>query len=119
MVTGGRSEASQLFHQAWPWMLELCPQLADLQTCGKSYKLRWINNLMPDLKRRLFSKSKVSSAMLGKSKLDASEKEILLKEVKLSKARMKQAEQVSEKWRAISDGKCKRHSLRSILVNFD
>ncbi|KAF7821992.1 unconventional myosin-XVIIIa [Senna tora] len=66
----------------------------------------------------LVEKSKVSSPMLGKSKVDASEKQILLKEVKLSKARRKLAEEEAEKWRAISDGKSKRHSLRSILVNF-
>lgn len=31
------------------------PKLADLQRCGKSCRLRWINYLRPDLKRGMFS----------------------------------------------------------------
>jgi len=30
-------------------------KLADLQRCGKSCRLRWINYLRPDLKRGAFS----------------------------------------------------------------
>ncbi|XLS47199.1 hypothetical protein HN51_021557, partial [Arachis hypogaea] len=45
------------------------------------------------------------------------EKQMLLKEVKLSKARRKHAEQESERWKAVSEGKHKRHSLKSMLVN--
>lgn len=65
----------------------------------------------------LEQKDKILSAMLRKSKLDTAEKQMLLKEVKLSKARRKQAEQESERWRAVSEGKHDRHSLKSMLVN--
>ncbi|KAF7830726.1 unconventional myosin-XVIIIa [Senna tora] len=61
-------------------------------------------------------KDKILSAMLRKSKLDSAEKQMLLKEVKLSKARRKQAEQETEQWRAVSEGKRDRHSLKSMLV---
>ncbi|XP_028790054.1 centromere-associated protein E-like [Neltuma alba] len=60
-------------------------------------------------------KDKILSAMLRKSKLDTAEKQMLLKEVKLSKARRKQAEQETEQWRAVSEGKRDRHSLKSML----
>ncbi|KAI4307098.1 hypothetical protein L6164_030322 [Bauhinia variegata] len=65
----------------------------------------------------LEQKDKILSAMLRKSKLDTEEKQMLLKEVKLSKAKRKQAEQEMEKWRAVSEGRHERHSLRSMLVN--
>lgn len=69
------------------------------------------------LHKDLEQKDKILSAMLRKSKLDTAEKQMLLKEVKLSKARRKQAEQETEKWRAVSEGKHDRHSLKSMLVN--
>lgn len=69
------------------------------------------------LRKDLEQKGKVLAAMVRKSKLDASEKQILLKEVKLSKSRRKQAEQETKKWRAVSDGKYRKHSTSSILVN--
>lgn len=65
----------------------------------------------------LEQKDKILSAMLRKSKVDAAEKQMLLKEVKLSKARRKQAEQETQKWKAVSEGKHERHSLKSMLVN--
>ncbi|XP_027365400.1 myosin-2 heavy chain, non muscle isoform X2 [Abrus precatorius] len=65
----------------------------------------------------LEQKDKILSAMLRKSKLDTAEKQMLLKEVKLSKARRKHAEQETEKWKAVSEGKHDRHSLKSMLVN--
>ncbi|OIV96838.1 hypothetical protein TanjilG_08699 [Lupinus angustifolius] len=65
----------------------------------------------------LEQKDQILSAMLRKSKLDTAEKQMLLKEVKLSKARRKQAEHETEKWRAVSEGKNDRHSLKSMLVN--
>ncbi|KAK7282556.1 hypothetical protein RIF29_11445 [Crotalaria pallida] len=69
------------------------------------------------LHKDLEQKDKILSAMLRKSKLDIAEKQMLLKEVKLSKARRKQAEHETEKWRAVSEGKHDRHSLKSMLVN--
>lgn len=68
----------------------------------------------------LEQKDKILSAMLRKSKLDIAEKQMLLKEVKLSKARRKQAEQETEKWKVVSEGKKhdNRHSFKSMLVNF-
>ncbi|XP_020963588.1 polyamine-modulated factor 1-binding protein 1 [Arachis ipaensis] len=69
------------------------------------------------LHKDLEQKDKILSAMLRKSKLDTAEKQMLLKEVKLSKARRKHAEQESERWKAVSEGKHERHSLKSMLVN--
>lgn len=46
-------------------------------------------------------KDKILSAMLRKSKIDSAEKEILLKELKVSKARRKQAELETERWRPL------------------
>lgn len=65
----------------------------------------------------LEQKDKILSAMLRKSKVDAAEKQMLLKEVKLSKARRRQAEQETQKWKAVSEGKHERHSLKSMLVS--
>lgn len=62
-------------------------------------------------------KDKILSAMLRKSKLDTSEKQMLLKEVKLSKAKRKQAELETERWRAASESRHERHSLKSFLSN--
>lgn len=67
------------------------------------------------LRKDFEQKDKILSAMLRKSKLDTAEKQMLLKEVKLSKARRKQAEQETEQWRAVSEGKRDRHSLKSML----
>ncbi|WVZ19412.1 hypothetical protein V8G54_006734 [Vigna mungo] len=64
----------------------------------------------------LEQKDKILSAMLRKSKLDTAEKQMLLKEVKLSKARRKQAEQETQRWKAVSEGKHERHSLKSMLL---
>ncbi|CAL0319519.1 unnamed protein product [Lupinus luteus] len=69
------------------------------------------------LHKDLEQKDQILSAMLRKSKLDTAEKQMLLKEIKLSKARRKQAEHETEKWRAVSEGKNDRHSLKSMLVN--
>ncbi|PNX72019.1 hypothetical protein L195_g027907, partial [Trifolium pratense] len=66
----------------------------------------------------LEQKDKILSAMLRKSKLDTAEKQMLLKEVKLSKTRRKQAEQETEKWRVVSEVKHDRHSLKNMLLNF-
>lgn len=62
-------------------------------------------------------KDKILSAMLRKSKLDTSEKQMLLKEVKLSKAKRKQAELEIERLRAASESRHERHSLKSFLSN--
>ncbi|XP_048236122.1 COP1-interactive protein 1 [Ricinus communis] len=67
-------------------------------------------------RKDLEQKDKILSAMLRKSKLDTAEKQMLLKEVKLSKAKRKQAELETEGWRAISECKHERHSLRSMFA---
>ncbi|XP_065879823.1 uncharacterized protein [Euphorbia lathyris] len=64
----------------------------------------------------LEQKDKILSAMLRKCKLDTAEKQILLKEVKLSKAKKKQAEVETEKWRAVSESKHQRNSLRNMFA---
>lgn len=63
----------------------------------------------------LEQKDKILSAMLRKSKLDISEKQMLVKEIKLSKAKRKQAELETERWKVVSESKHERHSLRSML----
>ncbi|XP_068667021.1 uncharacterized protein [Aristolochia californica] len=61
-------------------------------------------------------KDKILSAMLRKSKLDTSEKQILLKEIKICKTRRKQAELESERWRARCEVRNENH-LRGKSVN--
>ncbi|KAK2658650.1 hypothetical protein Ddye_005183 [Dipteronia dyeriana] len=70
---------------------------------------------MVKMRKDLDQKDKILSAMLRKSKLDTTEKQILLKEVKLSKARRKQAELESERWKAATKSRHERHSLRSMF----
>ncbi|XP_059667255.1 uncharacterized protein LOC132312768 [Cornus florida] len=67
------------------------------------------------MRKDLEQKDNILSAMLRKSKLDTAEKQMLLKEIKLSKAKRKQAELETERWRAVSDSRRERHSLRSML----
>ncbi|PIA35709.1 hypothetical protein AQUCO_03500222v1 [Aquilegia coerulea] len=62
-------------------------------------------------------KEKILSAMLRKSKLDTEEKEILLKELKNSKTKRKQAQFEMVKYRALYESRRERHTSRSILLN--
>lgn len=71
------------------------------------------------VRRELEQKDQILSVMLRKSKLDTAEKQILLKEVKSSKARRKQAELQTDRWRAVSESIQERHSLRSIMTSHD
>ncbi|KAJ8616368.1 hypothetical protein MRB53_035740 [Persea americana] len=52
------------------------------------------------MRKDVEQKDKILSAMLRKSKSDTAEKQMLLKEIKISKARRKQAELETERWRA-------------------
>ncbi|KAL4360550.1 hypothetical protein GQ457_04G013590 [Hibiscus cannabinus] len=52
------------------------------------------------MRKDLEQKDKILSAMLRKSKLDTAEKQLLLKEVKVSKAKKKQAKLETEWWKA-------------------
>lgn len=63
----------------------------------------------------LEQKDKILSAMLRKSKLDTTEKQMLLKEMKLSKAMRKEAEAEMERLRAAPESRRERHSLKSML----
>lgn len=67
------------------------------------------------MRRDLEQKDQILSAMLRKSKLDTAEKQMLLEEVKLSKAKKKQAEFETERLKADSQSRHERHSLRSML----
>ncbi|KAF6146046.1 hypothetical protein GIB67_033405 [Kingdonia uniflora] len=68
-------------------------------------------------RKDLEQKDKILSAMLRKSKLDTSEKQMLLKEVKISKSRRKQAEVETERWRTHGhESRYERHSSKSNLV---
>ncbi|MCL7043370.1 hypothetical protein MKW94_019954 [Papaver nudicaule] len=58
-------------------------------------------------------KDKILSAMLRKSKIDSAEKEILLKELKISKARRKQAEMETERWSSLYGSRHER-SARAV-----
>ncbi|XP_057993925.1 uncharacterized protein LOC110655311 isoform X2 [Hevea brasiliensis] len=68
------------------------------------------------MRKDLEQKDKILSAMLRKSKVYTVEKQMLLKEAELSKAKRKQAELETERWRAVSESKYKRHSLRSMFA---
>ncbi|KAF8379734.1 hypothetical protein HHK36_029182 [Tetracentron sinense] len=61
-------------------------------------------------------KDKILSAMLRKSKLDTVEKQMLLKDVKISKARRKQSELETERWMAVCESRHGKHALRSNLA---
>ncbi|XP_044472817.1 trichoplein keratin filament-binding protein-like isoform X2 [Mangifera indica] len=69
------------------------------------------------MRKDLDKKDKVLSAMLRKSKLDTNEKQMLIKEVKLSKTKKKQAELETERWKTASESRDQRHSLRSMFKN--
>ena len=64
---------------------------------------------MVKMHKDLEQKEKILLAMLRKNKLDTTEKHLLLKEVKLSKAKRKQGEIETERWRAISESRHERH----------
>ncbi|XP_057507887.1 uncharacterized protein LOC130790847 [Actinidia eriantha] len=67
-------------------------------------------------RKDLEQKDKILSAMLRKSKLDTAEKQMLLKDVKLSKAKRKQAELETERWRVVSESRRERNSLKHMLL---
>ncbi|CAI0397457.1 unnamed protein product [Linum tenue] len=74
------------------------------------------------LRTDLEQKEKILSAVLRRTKADVSEKQMLVKEVKVSKARRKQAELETERWRAAAHAsetrhEKKQHSLRSMFAN--
>lgn len=67
------------------------------------------------MRKDLEQKEQILSAMLRKSKLDTAEKQMLLKEIKLSKAKRKQAELETERWKTASESRYERHSLKNML----
>ncbi|XP_011044657.1 PREDICTED: myosin heavy chain, cardiac muscle isoform isoform X2 [Populus euphratica] len=68
------------------------------------------------VRKDLEQKDKILSAMLRKSKLDTTEKKMLLKEVKFSKSKKKKAElETTESWKSVSESKHEKHSLRSMF----
>ncbi|KAJ8554288.1 hypothetical protein K7X08_024966 [Anisodus acutangulus] len=67
------------------------------------------------MRKDLKQKEQILSAMLRKSKSDTAEKQMLMKEIKLSKAKRKQAELESERWKTTSEFRYERHSLRSMM----
>ncbi|XWS50340.1 hypothetical protein CRYUN_Cryun12cG0079800 [Craigia yunnanensis] len=69
------------------------------------------------MRKDLEQKDKILSAMLRKSKLDSAEKQLLLKEVKVSKAKKKQAEIETERWRAVSESRHERHSSKELKTD--
>ncbi|KAF2311769.1 hypothetical protein GH714_026611 [Hevea brasiliensis] len=69
------------------------------------------------MRKDLEQKDKILSAMLRKSKVYTVEKQMLLKEAELSKAKRKQAELETERWRAVSESKYKGHSLRTFATD--
>ncbi|XP_011075966.1 myosin heavy chain, striated muscle [Sesamum indicum] len=68
------------------------------------------------MRKDLEQKDQILSAMLRKSKLDTAEKQMLLKEVKSSKAKNKQAELETARWKAVSEPKHERQSLRNMFA---
>ncbi|XP_048127751.1 cingulin [Rhodamnia argentea] len=69
------------------------------------------------MQKDMEQKDDILSAMLRKSKLETAEKQMLLKEIKLSKSKRKQAELETERLRSVSVSKHGGHSLRSMLAN--
>ncbi|KAF8042851.1 hypothetical protein BT93_A1241 [Corymbia citriodora subsp. variegata] len=69
------------------------------------------------MQKDMEQKGDILSAMLRKSKMDTAEKHMLLKEIKLSKAKRKEAELETERLRSVSESKHGGHSLRSMLAN--
>ncbi|XP_027110055.1 uncharacterized protein [Coffea arabica] len=67
------------------------------------------------MRRDMEQKDQILSAMLRKSKLDTTEKQMLLEEVTLSKAKRKQAELKTERLKTDSEPRRDRYSLRSML----
>lgn len=67
------------------------------------------------MRKDLEQKDQVLSAMLRKSKVDTAKKQMLLKEVKSSKSKRQQSELETARWRAVSESKQDRHSLRNML----
>ncbi|KAJ9539579.1 hypothetical protein OSB04_026085 [Centaurea solstitialis] len=66
-------------------------------------------------RKDLEQKDKILSAMLRKSKTDTAEKQMLLKEVKMSKNKRQKAALETEKPRMVSETRNERYSLRSML----
>lgn len=67
------------------------------------------------MRKDLDQKDQILSAILRKSKVDTAEKQMLLKEVKSSKAKRQQSEVETARWKTVSEAKQDRHSLRNIL----
>ncbi|KAL6597819.1 hypothetical protein ACP70R_046624 [Stipagrostis hirtigluma subsp. patula] len=65
------------------------------------------------LRRDAEHKDKILSAMLRKSKIDMEDREMLVREVKMSKARRKQAELEAERWRKMWESRGHRRGSRS------
>ncbi|VFQ77649.1 unnamed protein product [Cuscuta campestris] len=97
---------------------ELRAELA-LALQQKEQSLSMVQKLSMDIvkvKKDLEQKDQILSAMLRKSKLDASEKQMLLKELKLCKSKRKQAELETERWKLLSDPRHEKlSSLRNLL----
>ncbi|KAL5989421.1 hypothetical protein ACLOJK_010312 [Asimina triloba] len=66
------------------------------------------------MEKDIEQKDKILSAMMRKSKLDTAEKQMLLKEVKMTKARRKQTELETERWR----GRCESRHDKNLGSNF-
>lgn len=61
-------------------------------------------------------KHKLLSAMMRKSKLDSTDKQMFLKDVKLSKPKRKKAEAETKRWRTSSGSRNGRHTWRNMLA---
>ncbi|XP_020099078.1 ELKS/Rab6-interacting/CAST family member 1 isoform X2 [Ananas comosus] len=64
-------------------------------------------------------KDKILSAMMRKSKTDTAEKHVLLKEVKMSKAKKKQAELEMERWKGLWESMRRKRSSRAPQYSLD
>ncbi|XP_076917045.1 uncharacterized protein LOC143576963 isoform X2 [Bidens hawaiensis] len=66
-------------------------------------------------RKDLEQKDRILSAMLRKSKMDLAEKQMLLKEVKMSKSKRQQAAMQTEKSKTVAESRYEKYSLRSML----
>ncbi|XP_010266569.1 PREDICTED: golgin subfamily A member 6-like protein 22 isoform X2 [Nelumbo nucifera] len=96
--------------------VEAAKQELDLVFKEKEESISMVQKLSLEiikLRRDLEQKDKILSALLRKSKLDTTEKQMLLKEIKISQSRKKQAELETERWRAVCGSRQELHSLTS------
>ncbi|KAJ4954637.1 hypothetical protein NE237_011420 [Protea cynaroides] len=100
--------------------VEVAKQELDSALKQKEESISMVQRLsleMRKMRKDLEQKDNILSAMLRKSKSDTTEKEMLFKEIKISKARRKESELETERWRVPCKSRHNRYFLRSNLAD--